>query len=405
MKIRRRMKIGDWLQGACFNLIHKRNLVYNTCWEDPRIDRVALDLGSDDTVLVITSAGCNVLDYALEEPRQIYAIDMNPRQNALLDLKIAGIRNLDFDDFFALFGRGQTENNREIYRTHLRDSLSPWARFYWDRRIDSFSGKGRRPSFYFHGTSGMLAWLINFYIDHIAKVRDHINDLLEARTVDEQQEIYQERLEAAFWTKFLRWMMKKNGTLFLAGVPKEQRHQIEKTYAGGILKFIQDRVETVFTRLPLHDNYFWRVYLSGSYSPDCCPEYLKPENFERLKDGLVDRVQHHTCSILDFLNNHDGEISRYVLLDHMDWLSMKRLPVLYQQWQKMIDCASPQSRFLWRSGALHVDFIDPIEVTLDGRKTKVGDLLTYQSELAEKLHGQDRVHTYGSFYIADLCKP
>ena len=48
-----------------FQMVHMRNLVYNTCWEDPRLDRVALELGPDENVLVITSAGCNALDYAL----------------------------------------------------------------------------------------------------------------------------------------------------------------------------------------------------------------------------------------------------------------------------------------------------------------------------------------------------
>ena len=27
-----------------FDLVHRNNLVYNTCWEDPRLDRAALDL-------------------------------------------------------------------------------------------------------------------------------------------------------------------------------------------------------------------------------------------------------------------------------------------------------------------------------------------------------------------------
>jgi S-adenosylmethionine-diacylglycerol 3-amino-3-carboxypropyl transferase len=32
----------------------------------------------------------------------------------------------------------------------------------------------------------------------------------------------------------------------------------------------------------------------------------------------------------------------------------------------------------------------------------VGDLLNYHRPLAAELHAKDRVHTYGSFYIADL---
>jgi S-adenosylmethionine-diacylglycerol 3-amino-3-carboxypropyl transferase len=52
------------LNGSVFSWIHGNNLVYNTCWEDPRLDRLALNLSHNDHVLVITSAGCNALDYA-----------------------------------------------------------------------------------------------------------------------------------------------------------------------------------------------------------------------------------------------------------------------------------------------------------------------------------------------------
>src|SRR6185295_13158591 len=151
------MTVGDYVSSVCFRWVHQSNLVYNTCWEDPRLDRQALNLGPGDTLAMITSAGCNALDYALLNPKRILCVDVNPRQNALLELKIAGIRELDFDTFFALFGRGQHPDANEIYQDVLRQCLTPRSRRYWDRKIDFFAGAGARPSFYFHGTSGVLA--------------------------------------------------------------------------------------------------------------------------------------------------------------------------------------------------------------------------------------------------------
>ena len=55
----------ETLRRRWFSLIHLKNLVYNQCWEDPRLDRVALELTPSDRVVIITSAGCNALDYAL----------------------------------------------------------------------------------------------------------------------------------------------------------------------------------------------------------------------------------------------------------------------------------------------------------------------------------------------------
>jgi S-adenosylmethionine-diacylglycerol 3-amino-3-carboxypropyl transferase len=91
----------------------------------------------------------------------------------------------------------------------------------------------------------------------------------------------------------------------------------------------------------MKDNYFWRLYMNGAYTRDCCPEYLKADNFEKLKSGAVDRVSTHTDSVQGFLEKHDGTISRYILLDHMDWLSDQFFPLLESEWQAIVDRAAP----------------------------------------------------------------
>ena len=394
------MALVDWLNVRMFNFVHQNNLVYNTCWEDPRLDRVAMDTGPNDNILVITSAGCNALDYALTKPNAVHAVDMNPRQNALLELKQAGIRTLEFEDFFAMFGQGSHDNATKIYRQAMRSSLSPWSRDYWDKKIKLFD---KRKSFYFFGTSGRFARFINFYVDRIVRVRPWLNQLLSAENVAEQRAIYDDNLRDRFWTKPLNFAMGQNATLSMLGVPRAQRQQVDKHYEGGIVQFIHDSIEAVFARLPIHDNYFWRVYLTGQYTPECCPEYLKPDNFQTLKSGLVDKVHTYTDSVEGFLRKHDVQISRYVLLDHMDWLSTQFYPLLESEWQAILLRAAPNARVLWRSGGLRTDFVDRVNVQLNGQNREVGELLTYHKEMAEELHEQDRVHTYGSFYIADLA--
>lgn len=392
----------EWCNQKLFSWVHNHNLIYNTCWEDPRLDRQALSIRPDHELLMITSAGCNALDYALDNPRHIYAIDMNPRQNALLDLKIAGIRALDFETFFQLFGMGRCDDFKALYARDLRPQLGDASRQVWDKRLKAFEPTRMAPTFYFRGTSGLFARLANAYVD-VRRLRDHIEPLFEIDNPEERQQIYTDEIERRLWNGWVRRALRWDGTLSLLGVPRPQRQQLESTYAGGIVQFMEECLEAVFLRLPIRDNYFWRVYLFGSYTPDCCPEYLKPHNFERLKDGLVDNVSTHTCTITDFLQSHRGQINRYVLLDHMDWLSTFGKPLLQAEWQALLDHASPDARFLWRSGGLHTDFVDAVEVRRHGEVTRVGELLRYQRERAAALHSQDRVHTYGSFYIADLA--
>jgi S-adenosylmethionine-diacylglycerol 3-amino-3-carboxypropyl transferase len=390
----------DWISGRVFNSVHRNNLVYNTCWEDPRLDREALDFQSDDRVMVITSAGCNALDYALTGPAEVHAVDMNPRQNALLELKIAAIKELDYPDFFKMFGVGRYEGIRSIYEQKLRKHLCTWSQDFWDRRIKFFDNS--RKTFYYRGTSGSFARMIRIYVERVIKVREPIDHLFSAKTVEEQQRIYREELKERFWTGFLKFAMNRDTTLSMLGVPKAQRRQIELQYEGGVVKFIQDCLESVFTKLPIHDNYFWRVYLYGSYTQDCCPEYLKQENYEKLRDGLADRVQTHTTSVQGFLEGHQGTISKFILLDHMDWLSDKFFPLLESEWQAIVDTAAPNAKIIWRSGGLRTDFIDQVKVSHEGKMVPVNELLEYNTEMSERLHKLDRVHTYASFYIAKL---
>ena len=394
------MPFFDWISRKVFTTVHGNNLVYNTCWEDPRLDRVALEFGPEDNVMVITSAGCNALDYALTGPNHVHAVDMNPRQNALLDLKRAAIKNLDFDSFFQMFGIGRLPGIRDVYQQKLQSELPEWSRTFWDKRIKWFDN--RRKTFYDRGTAGAFARMVRIYNKHIIRVSNHLDDLLNAETIEQQQEIYEKHLKKKFWSGVMKFFLNRDTTMSMLGVPKAQRKQIETQYEGGLVKFIQDCMESVFVKLPIKDNYFWRVYIKGSYTRECCPEYLKEENFKALKDGLVDRVSTHTDSVQGFLEKHDGQISRFILLDHMDWLSGNFFPLLESEWQAIVEKAAPNARLIWRSGGLRTDFIDNVNILKNGESKPISPMLTYNQELANELHQKDRVHTYGSFYIAEL---
>lgn len=76
--------------------------IYAFNWEDPKIDRQLLNINKDDVILTITSAGDNILDYLLESPRRIHAVDLNPNQNHLLELKIAAFTALPQEDVWSL---------------------------------------------------------------------------------------------------------------------------------------------------------------------------------------------------------------------------------------------------------------------------------------------------------------
>ncbi len=392
--------IADRIDQKIFDAIYSRSLVYNASWEDPAVDRQALDLQPDDVVLVITSAGCNALDYVLLSPRRVHAVDANPRQSALLELKVAGIRELAFDDYFALFGEGQHAHFDEIYGDLLRHRLSAFARQYWDRCAGWFSPGNALDSFYYHGLSGVVARCFRGFLKLKPKLRAGLDALTHVRSLSEQREIYECRVAPLLWTRAVDWTLSRQFTMSMLGVPHPQRKEVERQHAGGVGEFVRESVEYVMRELPVWTNYFWTLYLNGSYSRDNCPEYLKRENFEALKAGLVDRIEIHTATVTNFLRGTDERISKFVLLDHMDWMSTYAPVALRDEWSAILQRATPDARVIFRSAHAWPAYLEAIRCN---EGTRVVDLLRFHPELASRLQREDRVHTYAGFHIADVC--
>jgi S-adenosylmethionine-diacylglycerol 3-amino-3-carboxypropyl transferase len=353
-------------------------------------------------VLVITSAGCNTLDYALQGPARIDAVDANPRQTALLELKLAGIRQLEFGDFFRVFGDGYHPAFPDLYRSVLRAELSEFARSYWDRNGDWFCQKQGRDTFYYFGLSGLVARAFRAYLRVRPRLRAAIEAVFEAGSLHAQREIYDSRIGPLLWSRAMNWTLSRQLTMSLLGVPHTQRKEVEQQHPGGVAGFIRQAIEYVARELPLSSNYFWSLYLRGGYTRECCPEYLKRENFAALKSGLVDRIHPHTATVTEFLNRRHMPLSRFVLLDHMDWMSGHRPQALVEEWEAILRRACSGARAIFRSAHARPAYLEAVRVEHDGRTRSLRDLLRFHRALARRLSLQDRVHTYAGYHIADI---
>ena len=388
----------DRLDHAVFQGLYSRSLVYNTCWEDPAVDHQALQLRREDWVLAITSAGCNVLDYALAGVERIDAVDANPRQTALLELKLAGIRGLEFEDYFTLFGRGFHPRAETVYRTALRPRLSGFTRDFWDKRIGWFASPVG--SFYYHGLSGVVARLFRSYLRMRPALAVAVHALLESRDPAEQRCLYDERIKPLMWGSTMNWLLSRQMTMTLLGVPYPQRREVQAQHDGGVAGFIREAIEYVFRELPARSNYFWSVYLRGHYTTDCCPEYLKAENFLALRAGRVDCIRPHTCTITEFLRDNPAAVTKFVLLDHMDWMASYYPAALIEEWQWILARATPGARLIFRSAHRRPRYLEALRV--GDAKGNLRELLEFRDALALALQPQDRVHTYAGFHIADV---
>jgi S-adenosylmethionine-diacylglycerol 3-amino-3-carboxypropyl transferase len=86
----------------------------------------------------------------------------------------------------------------------------------------------------------------------------------------------------------------------------------------------------------------------------------------------------------------------------MDWMSFHNPSGLVDEWNALLQAARPGARVIYRSAGLHVSYLDHLRVRYRGAERQLGSLLRQNPELAARLHARDRVHTYGSFYTADL---
>ena len=373
-----------------FRHVHNSNLIYNTAWEDPRLDRQLMKLDANSRVVMITSAGCNALDYLLDNPAEIHAVDMNYRQNALLELKHALIRQGNFEVLFEMFGFGSHAEYAFVY-DRLRKTLSEPARKFWDKRISFFNPTSLKKSFYYHGTSGIAAYVMG---NALFKLRPNVKNfatcLLDARSLEEQRDAY-ELFEREIWGPFSNWLLRQPTLMTLLGVPRPQIKLIQDSYPGGLTDYVKDKLRHVFTELPINDNYFWRVYMTGSYTLGCCPNYLKQENQPELK-ARVDRLKSYTTTLSGFLREYPGQYTHFVLLDHQDWLAAHDTEALRDEWELILANSAPGAKILMRSAGVNLDFVP------EAIRTRV----RFFPESTEALHQLDRVGTYGSLHFAEV---
>lgn len=383
-------QIGRWADDLVFRGNHRHRLVYNACWEDPALDRELLELDASSRVVMITSAGCNALDYLLDDPAEIHAVDVNPRQNALLELKLAMIAAGRFEDLFLAFGEGRHPAFSEVL-PGLLDRLAPESARFWSAKAHYLNGRHFKRSFYFHGSCGDVAWILRtLVLQRFPGLWKDLHRLLEADSLAEQREAF-DRIEPRFWNTFTNWLVQRPATLSLLGVPRAQAALIAAQWPGGIVGFMREKLRRVATELPMRDNYFWRVYAQGSYTRECCPNYLRSEHFDTLR-RRTQRVRTHTCLLGTFLRENPARYSHYVLLDHQDWLAGHDRDGLADEWRLILQNSRPGTRILFRSAAPKVDFLPPF----------VAERVRFDPEWTSVLHARDRVGTYGSLHLAEV---
>jgi len=272
-------------------------LVFTQNWEDPESDHTALQIKSGDAVQAITSGGCNVLGFLLFDPTIIYSVDINPAQSYVLELKIAGIRSMEFEEFIAFAGLAEHPRRLGLYE-RARPSLSKEAADFWDGQ-DKLLSKG----FIMQGKYERFIKLASKFIK-ILQGRKRVMGLFKERTQEQQGDYF----DKVWNTKRFHYMFKvlfNKRMLAKKGLVADYFH-----FDDGSRSFAEsfyNRSRKAFRNIPIKGNYFVSLYLLGKYrNSNEVPAYLKKENYALIRSRL-DRIKIITSEAQSWIDSMPAE--------------------------------------------------------------------------------------------------
>jgi S-adenosylmethionine-diacylglycerol 3-amino-3-carboxypropyl transferase len=255
---------------------NKESILFSACQEDSRSELAALGPLHGKQVFAVTAGGGRVLNLLIDKPRSITAVDLNPAQNALLELKIAAVRGLDHGAYLRFLGVRDADDRLATYERHLRHQLSAGARRFFDG-IPKAIGAG----ILFQGK-------MEKYLRLGAKVLKlghpfGLKKLLDATNLDEQR-VAMARWETPFWKSVAHLVANKHLIARLSGDPGFYRNLPPEPPLHEVL---YERVHRHLRHNLLRENSFLQLVLHGRYVyEDVLPIYLNASTFGQIKSAL-----------------------------------------------------------------------------------------------------------------------
>ncbi|KAK7551286.1 hypothetical protein IWX49DRAFT_206907 [Phyllosticta citricarpa] len=401
----------------------KDQYIYAFTWEDSREDAKLLQVKSNDVILAITSAGDNILSFALEKPRRIHAVDLNPTQNHLLELKVAAFTALGYADVWKIFGEGKHEAFRDLLINKLSPQMSSLAFEYWLRNgpaAFSPSGKG----LYATGGSGQALQLVGWLL-RLMGLSEEVKRLCSAGTLNEQREIWNRSIRKVLLSRLLSWAVISNEKwLWKAlGVPPNQRNLIEQDFVRlnsnehpnnasansvhskddhsipsgvrsghAIWEYAVNTLDPLVQHTLLSsDNHYYLLTLLGHYTQRSHPSYLSPKAHIKLsRAGAFDGLRIHTDELNEvFARMSPGTLTIAVVMDSMDWFD-EAADAAAVQVRALNRALRMAGRVMLRSAALAPWYVRVFEA--NGFRAK---------RVAARMPGAcvDRVNMYASTWI------
>ncbi len=365
-------------------------IVFNMSWEDPYVDKYALNIGPGDTTCTIASGGCNTLSQLCFNPDKVIAVEQNDAQASLLELKMAGVRELEWRTFSDVFGDFDTSKFPRLY-PKLRPHLSPEAQAFWDKKG---ARRMMRRGLHRAGKNGLFLRMVRLYLESILDMHE-IEEMFEYDDLNEVRRFYDERIAPSLFTAMLRIVCEKGKPWFyLAGVHPAQIEAVEADMP--MFEYLKVRMrELVCNNLP-RDNYFLYGAVFGRWrTRDAVPPYLRECYWETLTEN-IDKLEFHRGWLHEVLDSKpEGTVDKYSLLDIFDWMHDK--PEIFDTvLRSVIRAAKDGGLLVYRSGRLDLEPPEHLREALPQSEE--------QQEISRKCLHDDMSGIYMDFKLRSIDK-
>lgn len=352
---------------------------YSQCWEDPIIVIKALQINSKDEIVSITSGGDNTLALLTASPKKVVSIDSNAAQTYLLELKMAAINRLDYEEALELIGIKNSVQRIHLYE-NIKFILSNEAQVWWANN-QSLIKRGIINV----GRFERFLHLFRSYLLPLIHSRKIIFDFFKTNSLDDQRRYYRDVWSSHRW----RFLFTVITNRFILRHFARQRGMFDYTESGAVTKEYLKRLDWNFTNVPLTNNYFMYYCLLGTFGTSL-PPYLDSSNTQMIKDNYA-KLSLVTSNLLDYLKTvPDNSFSKFNLSDIFEALSLEKS---YTLWEEIVRTAKNGARIVYWNNLVPRSF-----------PPRLAGSIKDERELTKRLHSEDRIFFYGSLHINTIQK-
>jgi S-adenosylmethionine-diacylglycerol 3-amino-3-carboxypropyl transferase len=310
----------------------KNKIYYSQCWEDPYVLREGLRVHKDDSVLSVTSAGCNTLALLLENPKEITAIDINPAQTYLFELKIAAIKHLSYEELLCFLGIDIYSDRSRLYE-RLRPCLSKESLVWWDQNKQLLV-----PGLIHIGKLEKFFRFFSSYVLPLIHSKKTIGDLFKEKNEEDQRFFYEKKWNTWRWRFFFKLFFSKK-LISSKGRNKKlftyvENKKMNETYF--------DKVKRAFSNNP-SKNFFLHYMFLGNYSKENLPPYLKKENISIIKER-IDDIHIVTGDIVTHIQENSKKYTKFNLSNIFETLSLEESNGAFE---RIVKNAAPRARLVY----------------------------------------------------------